>query len=271
MKLKLDLEYSATKLLIKGWHISKEPDVVMEELGSDNGKGYLLVSVRDVVSESAFGTTWDAAGGYTKKWWLDAGSVRGGDEIHGLILAGTVGVGSPFIRLATEWDEGEDPIQTFFETNVCPGGSGDSQRLIFGSTYEQGNIDAIAELEDNSQVVTNGMPVVMESFGNPTLTAQLLTGYVRFQGMLVHIDASNIFPNDPVDGERKFAYVDSEELPVDMDVFSRNFTKFEFVGGSIVQLPATSLDNRVILADDVNTSKPLALRKANTSNLFANL
>lgn len=64
------------------------------------------------------------------------------------------------------------------------------------------------------------------------------------------------------------AFVEVVDLPVTMEVFSQNYTKFRVDVGVVTQISSTTLNGRVLTSIG---STPLTLKRANTVELMNRL
>jgi len=266
MKLIVSTIRKGTEDAVYGWHISSEPNKLIEEIGSDTNRGYLLVTAINNTNGHAFGKIWDDAHGRTKKIWLASNSKRGSDPVEGLVDA-PCGDGS-YIKYAARIetvDEYEDSVFDYWvmpDTTATPRHYHTTVRFHHNKTRQE-------ITRDFEQVITTTMPIRQNPAQTP-IAAQDLYGDIRFGDLVLQIDASNIFPTFPLEDEIKWHTFELTELPVSTDVFARNFQNYYISGDHRILLRsgATPVTGRRIIADDIDYSVPMALDRANGISIF---
>jgi hypothetical protein len=268
MKIRLNTKRLGADLLVNGFHVSRHIEGPIEEVGTDEGKGYLLVTASRTLSTVAFGVTWDEASGFTKKLFLTSDSQRGLDAAPGIVRFQN-GVSSNFITISSALIDNIEPNESRFEISVFPDTLVAGRRFHHQGLILKGQYEVITTIQEE-QVLSHSM-VLRSEYGNPKIASNEVMGSVEFDDVTFEIDGSNIFPSDPLNGEMGWYYIDSVELPVSTAVLARNFSKFKVAGITILQIPATTLDGRRLTSNMVDKSKPLSLSRANTVTIFRNL
>lgn len=68
-----------------------------------------------------------------------------------------------------------------------------------------------------------------------------------------------------------YEYVEDTDLPTDIETFLNNFEKYEIVGGNIQLRSGAVVGSRYIDVGDRDNTYPMALKRANSATIFANL